>query len=176
MHSTARTAAEPAPAGAPEGVIVAATMEIERKFVVGSLPSGVADAGGVDIAQGYLAADDANEVRLRRKGDACLLTVKTGHGLSRVEREVALTGEQLDALWPATEGRRVVKTRFEAPVEGHTAEIDRYRGALAGLVTVEVEFESVEAAAAFEPPGWFGREVTGDPRYANRRLAVDGRP
>jgi CYTH domain-containing protein len=70
----------------------------------------------------------------------------------------------------------VEKTRYEAPVRGHTAEIDRYRGALAGLVTVEVEFESLEAAAAFEPPGWFGQEVTGDDRYANRRLAVDGLP
>ncbi len=152
------------------------TIEVERKFVVDVLPPGRTGANGVEIAQGYLAADDVNEVRLRRKGEACLLTVKTGVGLVRVEREVALTAEQLEVLWPATEGRRVEKTRSGVAVGGRTAEVDHYHGALAGLVTVEVEFDSVEEAEAFEPPGWFGLEVTGDPRYANRRLAADGRP
>jgi CYTH domain-containing protein len=40
----------------------------------------------------------------------------------------------------------------------------------------EVEFESEAAADEFEPPDWFGPEVTDDPRYANRALAVDGVP
>jgi CYTH domain-containing protein len=69
----------------------------------------------------------------------------------------------------------VVKTRYLVPVgDGLTAEVDVYEGDLGGLVTAEVEFPSEEASSAFDPPGWLGREVTGDPRYANRTLAVSG--
>jgi CYTH domain-containing protein len=149
-------------------------MEVERKFLVDELPRDL--GAGVDIDQGYVACDGTTEVRLRRKGATCLLTIKTGSGLERTEREVVLSDEQLDILWPATEGRRVTKTRFEIDLADHTAELDRYSGDLDGLVTVEVEFASVAQARSFEPPSWFGREVTDDSRYANRRLAVDGLP
>ena len=53
---------------------------------------------------------------------------------------------------------------------------DRYEGALEGLVTVEVEFPTEEEAARFEPPGWFGRELTGEPGWSNAALARHGRP
>ena len=51
-----------------------------------------------------------------------------------------------------------------------------FQGELDGLVTGEVEFPDEETARAFEAPDWLGREVTGDKRYANRVLAVDGAP
>ena len=56
------------------------------------------------------------------------------------------------------------------------AEVDVYDGAHDGLVTAEIEFGSVEACERFSPPAWLGREVTGDARYANQSLAVNGRP
>jgi adenylate cyclase len=40
----------------------------------------------------------------------------------------------------------------------------------------EVEFESEDASAAFDPPAWLATEVTGDQRYANESLAVRGAP
>jgi CYTH domain-containing protein len=61
-------------------------------------------------------------------------------------------------------------------VDGYQAEVDEYRGDLSGMVVAEVEFPDDGAAGAFEPPGWFGREVTDNPAYKNRRLATDGRP
>jgi adenylate cyclase len=51
-----------------------------------------------------------------------------------------------------------------------------YRGALDGLVVAEIEFDSDEASEEFDPPAWLGREVTGDERFANQRLALHGRP
>ena len=39
---------------------------------------------------------------------------------------------------------------------------------------MEIEFPSLEASEAFAPPPWIGREVTGDARYANQSLALDG--
>ncbi len=152
--------------------------EIERKLLVEALPD---DLGGWDAArleQGYLAITDDVEVRVRRKGGAtAVLTVKSAPALARVEEELPLDGAAFERLWPLTEGRRLVKvrhTREAAP--GVRFELDVYEGALAGLVTLEVEFADEDAARAWTPPPWAGREVTGDKAYANQSLAVHGRP
>jgi len=42
-------------------------------------------------------------------------------------------------------------------------------------MTVEVEFETADDALAFEPPAWFGTEVTKDESYKNAALVL-GRP
>jgi CYTH domain-containing protein len=55
-------------------------------------------------------------------------------------------------------------------------ELDVFEGELEGLVVAEVEFDSDAAADSFEPPEWFGDEVTGDDRYLNETLAIQGRP
>jgi len=99
--------------------------------------------------------------------------VKGTGGLSRVEEEVRLSREQFESLWPLTEGRRIEKTRHTLP---GGVEVDVYDGSLTGLVVAEIEFASEEESAAFVPPDWFGAEVTDDPRYKNRALAVGGRP
>jgi CYTH domain-containing protein len=153
-------------------------MEIERKFLVGALPPGLGEHEGVEIAQGYLAAgEDGSEVRLRRGGERLSLTAKRGAGMVRGEYEIELTAAQFDALWPGTEGRRLVKRRYSLAADDDLiVELDVYSGALAGLLVAEVEFPSVEAARAFSTPAWFGAEVTEDPRYRNRRLAEEGLP
>ena len=56
------------------------------------------------------------------------------------------------------------------------AELDVYHGELTGLVTVEVEFSSLEEAESFSPPAWFGEDITEDKRYKNKNLARNGRP
>ena len=151
------------------------TAEIERKFLVEQLPPGLEIDSEDEIAQGYLATGE-DEVRLRRRGDRFVITAKRGHGLIRDEIEVPLGRQSFDELWLATQGRRVEKTRLTTDVGGHTAEIDVYKGPLAGLKTVEVEFDDVEDADAFSPPAWFSRELTGDVRYSNPRLAIEGLP
>jgi adenylate cyclase len=154
-------------------------IEIERKFLVAEPPSDLARWPSSAIEQGYLAvADDRTEVRVRRRdGRAAVLTVKSGGGRQRVEEEIDIEPERFERLWPLTVGRQIEKTRYEIPADdGAVIELDVYAGDLDGLVVAEVEFESDEKADAFEPPPWFGREVTDDPRYKNQRLACDGAP
>lgn len=147
--------------------------EIERKYLVAAdwSPVGLT---GTEIRQGYLT-DRAvgTEVRVRAKGGRRLLTVKRDREAmgSKVRDEVEfdVPDDVFDQLWALTEGDRVVKVRYEVPVRELTAEVDVY--ADRDLRVVEVEFPSEAAAAAFEPPAWFGEDVTGDPRYANRLLA-----
>ncbi|MBV9658980.1 MAG: adenylate cyclase [Verrucomicrobia bacterium] len=134
------------------------------------------------IEQGYLAADPERkiEVRLRRRDKRRCLTIKQGEGTQRVEVELPLSQTEFDALWPATEGRRLVKTRYRLPKKkGSPAarlELDVYEAALAGLRVVEAEFSDEAAARAFEPLPWFGREVTDDSAYRNAELARQGLP
>lgn len=146
--------------------------EIERKFLVdGPVPEGLSAR---PILQGYLTADtDSVEIRLRRKGDDHFLTLKSDGGLIREEREVAIGAEQFATLWPATEGRRVEKTRHSGTLpDGQEFELDIFSGHLAPLILVEVEFPSEAVALAFVPPAWFGREVTEDRRFRNKALAI----
>lgn len=146
--------------------------EIERKFLIkGPVPTGLASK---PIRQGYItAASDTAEVRLRQKGDACFLTVKSEGGLVRDEYEIGIGKPEFETLWPLTQGRRVEKTRHVGKLAGGLEfELDVFEGHLAPLVLVEVEFPSEEAARAFIPPDWFGEEVTEDKRYRNRALAL----
>ncbi|MBO0768655.1 MAG: CYTH domain-containing protein [Solirubrobacterales bacterium] len=143
-------------------------LEIERKWLVPALPAEVGAAPSELIEQGYLVlGSDGSEARLRRKSGRPVLTVKSGGGLSRAEHEVTLSEEQFVALWPATEGRRLVKRRHRFG----QIDVDVYEDALAGLIVAEVEFSSEADAAAFEVPAWFGQDVTDDRRYKNQQLA-----
>ena len=146
--------------------------EIERKFLVRKLPENLATFPSADISQGYLVSlEDGLQVRLRKTGEKYSLTYKRGLGNVREEREVTLTPEQFSQLWPATEGKRLVKTRYDIPFGDRIVEIDIYGGRHEGLVVAEVEFDDEESATHFQPPDWLGDDVTGDPRYSNQLLA-----
>jgi CYTH domain-containing protein len=153
-------------------------VEIERKFLLTSLPDAVRAVPGERVEQGYLAiGSDGVEVRVRRRAGACTLTVKSGPGETRVEEELALEPAQFASLWELSAGRRVEKTRHVLELsEGVSAEVDVYAGALEGLLTAEVEFPSEAASRSFSPPDWFGDDVTGEARYANQSLALHGAP
>jgi adenylate cyclase len=153
-------------------------VEIERKFLVREPPAGLGQGESKRIEQGYIAiADDGTEVRVRRSDGAVTLTVKSGRGRSRLEEEIEIDGACFARLWPLTEGRRLEKTRHLIPTSGRlTIELDVYTGELTGLIVAEVEFDSEDAAEAFEPPEWFGAEVTADARFKNQALACEGRP
>jgi adenylate cyclase len=155
-------------------------VEIERKFLVPEAPGAdeLARYESHPIQQGYLAVgEDGSEARLRLIGDNAFLTVKSGGLLSRAEYEVPLSSDQFVALWPATEGRRLLKRRYRIALDvALTAELDIYGGALEGLAVVEVEFPDQAAAEAFIAPAWFGDDVTGDQGYRNHRLAVERPP
>lgn len=162
-------------------------VERERKFLVDEVPQHALDATAVALRQGYLStvrADGAGEtsgghhsIRVRDAGPAgCTLTFKAGAGAERTELEWPIQRREFDAAWPHTEGRRIEKTRRRIPHGDHVIELDVFGGSLDGLVVAEVEFASAEALAAFEPPAWFGREVTDDGRYTNAALALAGVP
>ncbi|MBV8997958.1 MAG: CYTH domain-containing protein [Solirubrobacterales bacterium] len=153
-------------------------MEIERKFLVEQLPADLGTHPSDRIEQGYIAiTEDGVEIRIRRYGDEAFLTIKSGGGEERLEEEIEIDDRRFQSLWPLTEGRRITKRRYRIPYEhGALIELDVYDGALEGLITAEVEFDSSAAASAFASPRWLGSDVTDEPSYKNKALAVDGLP
>ena len=146
--------------------------EIERKFLIEVLPPEILQARHFQIAQGYLANETGGRhVRLRKKAKTASLTFKAGRSTDREEREITLSPKQFATLWPATTGRRLRKIRYEMRWRNLTIEVDIYRGSNQGLMVAEVEFPSQSSCRKFKPPRWFGREVTGEKRYSNVRLA-----
>lgn len=148
------------------------SLEIERKFLVKRMPDELGKFAHDEIAQGYLATESGGvQVRLRKKGNVRSLTYKRTVKDGREEREIRLSAEQFEALWPATAGRRLTKVRYEVPWKEHTIEIDVYRGRHDGLIVAEVEFADEKSCAAFKPPDWMDEDVTGKSRYSNVLLA-----
>lgn len=146
--------------------------EIERKFWIEHLPESVDLGQPSAIMQGYLSVEKGgNETRIRSIDGAFILTVKGSGTLVRGEWEIAITAPQFEHLWPATQGRRIVKDRFSFDWEGNEIELDVYHDGLEGLIIAEVEFASEAAAAAFAPAPWMGKELTEMETFRNKALA-----
>ena len=147
-------------------------LEIERKFLVKQPPEGLKRHASSQIVQGYfpMASKDL-EIRVRRKGARHFITIKGGHGRRRLEEEIASPESTFRSLWPLTRAARIAKRRYRIPCRGHTIEMDVYQGPHCGLITADIEFDSVRASRSFQPPDWLGREITGRREYANERLA-----
>ena len=145
-------------------------MEIERKYLVKSLPENLERYECKHIAQGYLCTNPV--LRIRRSNDEYFLPYK-GQGLmAREEHEFSISEESIDHLLRKTDGALLSKIRYMIPLdEKHTAELDIFQGIHAPLRLVEVEFESIEDAESFVAPDWFGDDVTNSGEYHNSRLS-----
>lgn len=145
-------------------------MEIERKFLVRKTPDDLESYPCQKIAQGYLNTNPV--VRIRRSNDDYYLTYKGKGMMVREEYNLPLNKEAFDHMVTKIDGLLIEKIRYRIPLSGGlTAELDVFGGALAPLLLVEVEFDSVEAAEAFEVPGWFGEDVTHSGKYHNSNLS-----
>lgn len=145
--------------------------EIERKFIIEDLPSLMTlDILEVQqIYQVYLAIGK-EQVRARqliRNNDInYTLTIKRGHGLLRDEIEAIITKETYQQL--CRNKTQLIKTRSVILINGIKTYIDQYYQHK--LIIAEVEFPNEYEAKQFQPPEWFGREVTGEFEYENQYL------
>lgn len=144
-------------------------MEIERKFLVKTLPDHLESYPCRHLAQGYLCIGPV--VRIRRDNDKYELTYKSGGMMARQEYNLPLDEQSFNHLKNKIDGRLIEKRRYMIPLEPYTIELDIFDGDLASLVIAEVEFPSIEEANAFVAPDWFGEDVTYDGRYHNSYLS-----
>ena len=145
-------------------------MEIERKFLIHTLPEDLDSYPSSTLEQAYLCTEPV--VRVRRSDDTYTLTYKSKGLMSREEYNLPLTEEAYRHLSEKIDGHFVSKERYCIPYkDGLTIELDIFKGHLAPLVLAEVEFPTEEDANTFLPPDWFAEDVTFSPLYHNSTLS-----
>ncbi len=145
-------------------------MEIERKFLIKEIPFNLDAFEKNEISQGYISADPA--VRIRQKNDIYILTIKSGGLIERHEFEKEINEKEYKELSKMVVGNIISKTRYKIPYNGYTIELDIFHDSFEGLIYAEVEFPSIEEAANFTAPEYFGKEVTEDAAYQNSSLSL----
>ena len=147
-------------------------METERKFLVKN-NSFIADAFRERrILQGYICSDTERTVRIRICDDEAFLTIKSAtndRGWSRYEFEIPIPVKEAEELIRLCLPGIIEKMRHDVRFDGHTWEVDVFRGENEGLIVAEIELESEEES--FELPAWVGEEVSGHPKFYNAMLA-----
>ncbi len=143
-------------------------MEIERKYLIGTLPQIKKVDKAIHIEQGYVSISPV--IRIRRTDDSFFLTIKGKGLIAREEYEMEIGTEEYVHLSTKVDYPLILKTRYLIPVKDYTIELDVFHGHLNGLILAEVEFDSMEAADNFSPPSWFGKDVSSDARFQNNHL------
>lgn len=145
-------------------------MEIERKYLIHTLPENLENYPHRIIEQGYLSTEPV--VRIRRDNDEYILTYKSKGLMVREEYNLPLTKDSYMHLREKIDGRLIIKKRYLIPLANElTIELDIFGGDLAPLMLAEVEFPDETSANSFTPPKWFGEDVTFSGEYHNSRLS-----
>ncbi len=150
--------------------------EIERKFLVKDDTWRAAVEKKIAIVQFYLAISAERSIRLRiSDGKSAKLTLKFGSDLcERDEFEYAVPLSEALEMKAFAVGSVIAKTRYHVRHKDYLYEVDVFSDDFEGLVIAELETPDAVADALL--PAWIGREVTGEPRYSNASLALNGFP
>ncbi|MFQ5967327.1 MAG: hypothetical protein ACE5MI_06920 [Acidimicrobiia bacterium] len=148
--------------------------ERERRFLLAELPEGVSDPRR--IVDRYLSG---TRLRLRRIEDVSgnVEQLKLGHKVRPDETDPSLILHTSLYLSPDEyeilswlRASELVKVRHRLDLDPRAA-VDVFEGRLAGLILLEIDFESVEAMTTYQPPAFAGPEVTGNEAFSGGALA-----
>ncbi len=149
-------------------------LENELTFLIKKIPKDLENYPKKEIKQGYFSGFPS-PLRIRNEDDKVFtLTKKTKineDDSSRFnETTIVIKKEEFDILWLVCK-KKMAKTRYFYPLQGLTAEVDIFKGRLNGLKMVEVEFSNEKKREEFNPPEWFGEDITQKSWAANSVLA-----
>ncbi len=157
-------------------------MEIERKFLLSSLPYELEKCDCFYLEQAYINVLPVIRVRCKSKvsdiankkldNPKYILTIKSSGMLSRQEYEMELAKEEYDTLLAKAEGNIISKYRYIIPLENKLKiELDVFEGKFKGLVMGEIEFPDEETAKKYNLPDYVSKEVTFDKRFHNSNMS-----
>jgi CYTH domain-containing protein len=150
--------------------------EVERKFLLKDASWRAAVEDSISMVQFYLAISSERSIRVRiLDGKSAKLTLKFGSDLSeRDEFEYPLPLAEAREMLAFAVGMVIRKTRHHIRHNGYLYEVDVFNGELDGLVMAELE--TADTVGDDLLPAWIGEEVTGELRYSNASLALNGFP
>lgn len=145
-------------------------MEIERKFLVKTIPSNLETYKKRTIEQAYLNTSPV--VRIRRDNDEYFLTYKSKGLMAREEYNLPLDKDSYEHLLKKADGNIITKERYLIPEkDGLVIELDIFLGIFKGIIIAEVEFPSKDAANNYTPADWFSKDVTFDKVFHNSKMS-----
>ena len=154
-------------------------MEIERQFLIEQFPD-LPEIYRAQVCQGYLST--APVVRIRRfaapdGAEKYELTVKGKGTLARAEVNIPITADQYNEMVGLLK-RPPIRKDYHVYDLGNGLKLECSivdSGSETSFMYAEVEFDSVEAAHAFVPPAWLGREVTENRDFSMSNYWIKGR-
>ncbi len=151
-------------------------MRITRRFLLAPSLARLIEKerAGHLVTKGYFPDQPGGSTCVRlEEGIGSLILVRHGSG-ERVEEVTDLPQGHAEAVLDLARGG-VAYRRIPLSLGLRGAQVCRFSGPEL-LDLALVEFEREEHARGFRPLGWFGPEVTTDPSYTNRSLALVGFP
>jgi len=145
-------------------------MEIERKYLVKTLPENLNQYECLAIEQAYLNREPV--IRIRKQNEDYILTYKGKGMMIREEYNLPLDRASYEHLREKADGKVITKKRYLIPIENHLKiELDIFEGFHKGIILAEVEFPDEKTCHSFCPPDWFGEEVTMREEYHNNYMS-----
>jgi len=159
-------------------------IEIERKFLIKSIPGKLSDYEHHNITQAYLCTNPV--IRVRKEDKDYYMTYKGSGMLCRTEYNLPLDETSYLHMLNKADGNVISKTRYRIPLANEdineeclqclngislTVELDIFDAPFAPLVLAEIEFPNEESANAFQMPHWFSEDVTNQKEYHNSNMS-----
>ncbi|OAS16634.1 hypothetical protein [Methylobacterium platani] len=133
------------------------------------------ERGSSRITEGYFPPQSGRTSFVRVDGGQCHLVLVTSDNGAASEERTEVPRAHGDALLDVCAGRAAYDRTQVALGNGRDAVIDRY--VAPGTVdVVSVVFDTPDEAGGFPVPPWFGPEVSTDPAYEGRSIALQGVP
>jgi CYTH domain-containing protein len=151
-------------------------LEIERKFLLANDDWKREVIKREHMRDGLISRSRRGKVRVRLTDSNAWLTIKgPREGIGRLEFEYEIPRADAEhMLRTVCHGDPVLeKIRHTVPFGGLNWTIDVYMGPLSGIVLAEVELKHPDQHPQL--PSWVAEEVTNDPRFEKRNLALGAR-
>lgn len=149
-------------------------IEYELTYLAKELPQDLGLYPFQEIVDIYIPDGEAHpRLRLRKAGSCYELTKKetiNGDLSSNQEYTIPLNRDEYRAL-SLIHGRKIHKLRYFYPWGEYTAEINLFLGPLAGLVTIEFEFDEQAEMADFVMPSFALANISRESWASGGKLA-----
>ena len=132
------------------------------------------DRAGDRVRQGYFPEHPDRSTHVQVTGDAGHLILASHSARGPVEDAAEISLPQAEALLALSAGQ-VEYLSVAIDVGPHVATIQRFVTP-APFDLISLVFRDDKTARKFQPPAWFGPEVSADPSYRLRTIALTGRP
>jgi len=132
------------------------------------------ERGGDLVRQGFFPDRTGRSAHVQVAGETGHLILVSQPSTSPLEEPAEISRAQAEALLDLTAGRTEYLS-IPINISSYSAIIQRFVTPVT-FDLISVAFKHDKAARKFQPPVWFGPEVTSEPTYQVRSLALTGLP